>query len=214
MKLSIDRKTDILIALFVAALVAANLLGTKIVTLLGISFSVGIFAYPLTFLVTDVIAEVHGKQKAKNLVYAGFTAILVILILTLISLALPPADRYAANEAYLTVFGTTWRIILASLIAFMISQMHDVWAFEFWKTKTNGRFLWLRNNASTVISQLLDTTIFMFIAFYGVTPKFDVAFIISLIIPYWLLKIAVALFDTPIVYIGVRWLKGEQKKAS
>jgi len=210
MKLSQETKTDILIALFIGALVAANLLGSKITTLFGIAVSVGIFAFPITFLVTDIIEEVHGKEKTKNLVIGGVITLVFLFILVLISTALPPAGRYDNNEAYLSVFGSSLRIIVASLIAFTLSQTHDIWAFNFWKEKTKGKYLWLRNNASTWVSQFIDSTIFMFIAFYLVTPKFDVPFLFSLIIPYWLFKVAFAALDTPLVYLGVKWLKSKK----
>ena len=208
--MSKETKTDILISVFVTALVAANLLGTKITTILGVSVSVGIFAYPLTFLVTDVIEEVHGKAKAQNLIKAGVICLLILLGLTALSRALPPASRYEHNQAYLTVFGSSLRMIIASLIAFALSQTHDIWAFDFWKQKTGGKFLWLRNNASTWVSQFIDTALFMFIAFYQITPKFDTVFIFSLIIPYWLFKIIFAALDTPFVYLGVKWLKDKK----
>jgi len=96
------------------------------------------------------------------------------------------------------------------LVAFTLSQTHDIWAFNFWKQKTKGRFLWLRNNLSTIVSQFIDSTIFMFIAFYAITPKFTVGFIFSLIIPYWLFKIAFAILDTPLVYAGVKWLREKE----
>lgn len=200
-------KTDILLGLFVGALVAANLLGNKITVILGISVSVGIFAYPISFLATDIVAEVLGKERARGFVLSGFITLVLILILTAISIHMPPAGRYAFNAEYKTIFSQSLRITVASMIAFVLSQFHDVWSFHFWKQKTRGRFLWLRNNASTMVSQLIDTTIFMFIAFYAVTPKFTAGFIFSLIIPYWLFKIAFALLDTPLVYWGVKWLK-------
>jgi uncharacterized integral membrane protein (TIGR00697 family) len=207
MKLNIEEKTSILFALFITALIAANLLGTKIAVIAGISMSVGIFAYPLTFLVTDIIEEVHGKEKAKHLIIAGFVSLIVLLAMVFLSVNLPPAARYAANAEYTLVFSTSMRIVIASLVAFIIAQTHDVWAFQLWKEKTHGKYLWLRNNASTMVSQLFDTTLFMFIAFYHMTPKFTAAFVISLIIPYYLLKILVAFADTPFVYAGVKWLR-------
>ena len=205
-----DTKTDILIAIFITALVAANLLGTKITAIFGVAVSVGLFAYPLTFLVTDIIEEVHGKEKSKNLIKAGFICLLMLLFLTWLSRTVPPANRYEHNEAYLIVFGTSLRMIIASLIAFLLSQNHDIWAFSFWKKKTNGRFLWLRNNASTWISQLIDTTIFIFIAFYHISPKFNATFLFAMILPYWLFKIIFATLDTPFVYLGVKWLKNSK----
>lgn len=212
MKLTIDEKTNLLLALFIAALVAANLLGNKITVILGISVAVGIFSYPITFLITDIIEEVHGKKKAQTFVLAGFISLILVLILTALSIYMPPASRFTYNQEYITVFSVSLRIIVASLIAFIISQTHDIWAFNLWKQKTHGKYLWLRNNASTVVSQFMDTTIFMFIAFYHVTPKFDAPFIFALIIPYWALKMVFALCDTPFVYLGVKWLKKSDKR--
>jgi len=208
---SIKTKTDILIGLFVGALIAANLMGTKIAHV-WIDFSVGIFAYPLTFLITDVIEEVHGRKKAQNLVWAGLISLLFVLGITFLALKLPSASRDFFPAEYSKIFGISLRIILASTIAFLLSQSHDVWAFNLWKEKTKGKFLWLRNNASTIVSQFIDTVIFMFIAFYGVTPKHNVHYMFVLIIPYWLLKVLFAIFDTPFIYLGVWWLKKGSKE--
>jgi len=207
MKLTTEEKTSILFALFVTALIAANLLGTKIAIIAGISVSVGIFAYPLTFLITDIIEEVHGKEKAQHLILAGFVSLIVLLGMVFLSVSLPPAARYTANAEYSLVFGTSMRIVIASLVAFIVAQTHDLWAFNFWKEKTHGKYLWLRNNASTMVSQLFDTSLFMFIAFYQMTPKFTAAFVVSLIIPYYAVKVLVAFLDTPFVYAGVNWLR-------
>lgn len=201
-----SQKTDILLGIFIASLIAANLLGSKIALLFNISVSVGIFAYPITFLVTDIIEEVHGKKKSQQFLVSGVIAQLLVLAVVLIAIKLPPAGRFELNSEYGKIFGNSARIIIASLTAFILSQTHDIWAFNFWRKKTNGRFLWMRNNLSTIASQFIDTTIFMFIAFYNVTPKFDAAFIFSLIIPYWIFKIVFALLDTPLIYAGVKWL--------
>ncbi len=210
-KLSMEEKTSLLLGLFVAAIICGNLLGTKIFSFWVISASVGIFMYPLTFLITDMIEEVHGRKKTKQFVMAGFFSLVLVTLFTLLSIALPPASRYDLNPEYLKVFAPSLRIMAGSIVGFLISQYHDIIAFDFWKKKTKGRFLWFRNNASTIVSQFLDTTIFMFIAFYMVTPKFTVDFVFALIIPYWILKVAVALFDTPVCYLGVRWLRRSGK---
>ncbi|KKW44756.1 MAG: Transporter, partial [Parcubacteria group bacterium GW2011_GWA2_56_7] len=182
-------------------------LGGKIIPFLGLSTSVAIFMVPLTFLITDIVEETFGKKVANQFIAVGVISILVILAFTLLFVALPPASRYDANEAYRTVLGQSARIMTASLIAFVVSQYHDVWAFNFWKQRTGGRFLWLRNNFSTIVSQAIDTLLFMFIAFYHITPKFTALYILSIAIPYYLLKISFAVLDTPFVYLGVRWLK-------
>ena len=206
-KMTLENKTDILTGIFFVGLVAANLLGGKITTIFGISVSVAIFTYPLTFLVTDIIAEVHGKAKGYSLVLSGMVCLLILLLITYLSIILPPNARYAHNDSYITVFQASLRFIIASVIAFILSQIHDIWSFHFWKEKTQGRFLWLRNNASTMVSQFIDTVVFMFIAFYQVSPKFDFAFMWHLIIPYYLFKVVFALLDTPFCYLGVNWLK-------
>jgi queuosine precursor transporter len=206
-----EKKYDILLGIFVASLIAANLLGSKITTLFGISVSVGIFAYPITFLITDMVAEVMGKKKAQNIMVSGLVAQILVLILVAVSIALPANERFELATEYQAIFGVSIRIIVASLVAFGLSQLHDIWAFHKLKQKTAGKFLWLRNNLSTAVSQLFDTTLFMFIAFYQVTPRFDFTFIVTLIIPYWLFKVGFALVDTPIVYAGVKWLRGKSE---
>ena len=212
MRLKQEQKVQILLGIFVSAIVSANLLGTKIFEIFGVVASVGIFMYPITFLVTDVVEDVFGKERVKGFVLVGFISVVLVMLFTTLSVLLPPASRYPFNEQYLTVFSPSIRIMIASLVAFLIAQYHDIWAFNFWKRKTKGRFLWLRNNASTIVSQFIDTTLFMFIAFYMVTPKYTVDFIFALIIPYYLLKVFIALCDTPFVYLGVWWLKGEKPR--
>jgi len=205
--MKIDFKFILLTAIFVAGLLGANVLGSKVTVLFGVAVSVGIFAYPLTFMVTDAVAEVYGKKSAKQIVWAALIAQILILILAWISIKLPAADRYTFNAEYTTIFSNSLRMMVASLIAFIISQTHDVWAFDFWKRKTQGKYLWLRNNLSTFVSQAIDTLLFMFIAFYGISEKFTVLFILQLCLTYWLFKILFAALDTPFVYLLVKWLK-------
>ena len=203
----LEIKTNILLAVFITALVLANVLGSKVITLFGVVTSVGIFAYPITFLITDSVEEVRGKKVTAVFVYAGFVALLLSIVLVWIGVNMPPASFYKDNAAYATVFGNSIRIIIASIISFLISQTHDIWAFNFWKQRTHGRFLWLRNNLSTITSQLIDTSLFTFIAFYQMTPAFTVAMVFQMIIPYWLLKVGFAFLDTPFVYALVKWLR-------
>jgi uncharacterized integral membrane protein (TIGR00697 family) len=204
---AIDRKTYLLLGIFIASLILANTLGTKITTLFGVRVSVGIFFVPLLFLVTDVIGEVHGKEKAKAFVFIAIITQVFAFAMIYLSINMPPNQTWGNQEAFASVFGSSLRIIIASIIAFVMSQYHDVWAFHLLRRKMSGKHLWLRNNISTMTSQLIDTVVFMFIAFYHITPKFNVLFIISLIIPYWLFKVFFALVDTPLCYWGVRWLK-------
>lgn len=203
----------LLLGLFVGMLIGMNLLGVKIISFFGISVTVGIFMYPITFLITDIVAEVYGKQMARKFLGVGLLVLTIIFAYTALFISLAPHERYVSNPAYVEVFGSSLRIIIASIIAFALSQFHDIWAFEFWKRKTKGKLLWLRNNLSTIVSQAIDTTVFIFIAFYQVSPQFDAAFVFSLIVPFYLFKIAFAILDTPFVYLGVRWLRKENVKS-
>lgn len=206
-----EKKVLLLMGIFVLSLAAANLLGSKITTIFGISVSVGIFAYPFTFVVTDIIEDVMGKRVSKLFLSVGVVALIILFALTALSVWVPPAERFASQaEAYNTTFQQSLRFIFASLIAFGISQLHDIWAFNFWKQRTKSRWLWFRNNLSTIVSQGIDTMIFMYLAFYQLTDKFTAGYVLQLALTYWAFKVAFAVIDTPLVYAGVRWLKGKK----
>lgn len=204
-------KLHLLFGLFIGLLIGMNLLGNKITTLIGISVSVGIFMVPLTFLITDIVEEVYGKEVVKHFIATGVLTIIIVFLFTGFFIWLPPNARFTYNEEYRLVFGSSMRIMVASVVAFALAQLHDMWSFAFWKQKTHGKALWLRNNLSTFVSQAIDTFVFMMIAFYHVTDKFTFAFIIQLSVPYYLFKIAFAVLDTPLVYLGVAWLRGGRK---
>lgn len=208
---SLQWKTDLLSALFIGALVMANTLGSKITTIAGIRMSVGIFFVPVLFLVTDVLGEVHGRTKARNLVIISAIVNIFTIVMIYFCIKMPANPTWGNQDSYAVIFSSSLRMTAASLLAFVVSQLHDVWSFDFWKRKTSGKHLWLRNNLSTMGSQLIDSTIFMFAAFYGITEKFTVPFIISLIIPYFLFKILIAIIDTPFCYLLVRWMRGDEK---
>lgn len=202
-----DFKLLILISVFIGMLVGMNLLGGKIITVFGVSASVAVFMVPLAFAITDISTELYGRSFSRKLTFAGMMALAILMVYSVIFVSLPPNPRFVHDEAYRTIFGTSLRIMLASITAFGLAQLQDIFIFERIRHMTNGKWLWLRTNLSTFASELVDTTVFMFIAFYAVTPKFDALFIIKLIIPYLLLKVAFAVLITPLVYGGVRLLK-------
>lgn len=188
--------------LFVCSLLLANILACKIITIGGLVLPAAIILYPLTFLFTDVVAEIEGKKSAGDLVMVGFYMSLFMVLVILAGKILPPAGFWKHQEAYTIILGSTPRIVMASMIAYIISQRHDVWAFHWWKKKTGGRHLWLRNNLSTIVSQLIDSVLFITIAFWGVFPP---AAIGMMILSQYFVKIGIALLDTPICYILVRF---------
>ena len=158
----------ILAGIFIASLVTCNLIANKFVTVdLGFKVfivSAGILPYPFTFLVTDLISELYGQKKANLVVFAGFIASMFVLLFLWLGgqfNAIP--DSLVTDQTYDSVFRNAWRIIAASMTAYLFAQFVDVRIFHFWKKLTNGKHLWLRNNASTVVSQLLDTILVIFI---------------------------------------------------
>ena len=207
---TIYRKRDFLFALFVASMVMVNTLGTKIISILGIRVSVGIFFVPVLFLVTDIIGEVFGRAEASRFVNMATIMLVVLFVMMGVCIAIPPNESWGMQEQYAMVFGSSLRMTIASLVSFVVSQQLDVLMFSFWGKVTKGKHLWIRNNLSTIVSQLIDTTIFEFIAFWHLNDKFTTSYIISLIIPYWLFKVVFALLDTPFCYLGVWWLRGKK----
>lgn len=192
---SLDRKVlPLLLSLFIGGLVVAALISSKIIMVAGVAVPAGVLAYSITFIISDVVSEIWGKDCANNIVQCGFITLLMTSALAWLAVTWPAAPFWHGQESFSAVIGSTPRIVAASLVAYLVSQKHDIWLFHLLKKKTNGKHLWLRNNASTVISQLIDSSIFVTIAFWGILPVGEV------ILGQWLVKLAIALIDTPIVY--------------
>lgn len=217
-----DRKYFILLGLFIASLTSSNYLAAKIAVLGSIGsitllVPAGVVAYAATFTITDIISEVYGKKAAQDTVLVGFITQLIIPLYSLTAMILPISPfQQEYSEIFDKVFSVAPNIIAASLIAYLISQHHDIWAFHWWRKLTQGKYLWLRNNASTMVSQLIDTVIFITLAF-GVFPTITGKVIIPwssipyLILGQYIVKVLIALLDTPVVYLGVLAIKGKLK---
>ncbi len=213
-------KFDFLVALYIFCISVAEMMGAKTFPLFRIgtyqlNASVAIFVIPLLFTVNDIIIEVHGKERAKSVVMSGLIMIFFIMMFSLFATSLPPSARFATTEsAYDKIFQASARISAASLTAFAIAEFLDIFIFSKLREKMKKKALWLRNNLSNFIAQFADTVIFMTLAFYAFdkSPQNNAVFLFSLILPYWLLKCGMSIIETPLVYIGVRWLKGSKGK--
>lgn len=192
----------ILACVFAGGMAVSACIGSKLVNVFGLTASATVLAYSITFLMTDVISEVWGKKRANKIVFAGFVAIVIGYLLIKIAIVWPAAPFWAEQAAFEKLFGVSLRIIVGGLIAYLVSQFHDVWAFHFWRGVTKGKHLWLRNNLSTLVSQFIDTTIFATIAFYGITP------LMPLILGHYVVKVGIALLDTPFAYLLVWLIRG------
>jgi hypothetical protein len=181
------------------AIVIANIQVLETVSLFGMVATLGNIIYGTSFLITDILSEKYGEKEAQKAVKIGFFCMLAVTLIMQICLLFVPDGSDFANPALQTIFSLMPRIMIASLIAYGVSQFHDIFAFNFWKNKTKigKKYLWFRNIVSTSVSQLLDSTIFCLVAFLGV---FETPILIEIIITTYALKFIIALMDTPFVY--------------
>lgn len=191
------------------SVIVANIQVIQTVELFGLVATLGNIVYATSFLVTDILSENYGKQEAKKAVWIGFFSLISMTFLMNLALQFLPlaGDDFAttAHEATSTIFSLMPRIAVASLAAYLLSQRHDVWAYHFWRNHfPKDKQIWLRNNLSTMVSQLIDSIIFVAIAFWGV---YEGAVLFEIFITTYVLKWVVAAADTPFVYWGKRIFK-------
>ena len=190
------------------AAVVANVQVIKLVDLFGITATLGNIVYASSFLVTDILSEIYGKKQARRAVFIGLFSLVVMTGLMNLALLFTPAPDDFAQESLATIFGFMPRIAGASLLAYLISQLHDVWAFDFWRQRfPSQRMLWLRNNASTMVSQFIDSTVFTLLAFWGVFPA---GVLVEIFWTTYLLKWVVGAADTPFIYVARHWFNRGQ----
>jgi len=192
-------------AVFVTLVVLTNTVGVKLFTVGGMILPVSIVWYPLTFLVTDIVSEVYGARRARFLVIMGFCMSVLLLAFSLIGIGLPVASVYPLQQDYENIFGPVWRLLFASMAAYLLAQLVDVQLFHFWKRLTQGRHLWLRNNGSTMISQLVDSLTVNLIFLYRNPTVFTgtLGDLMGIVLAVYLVKVAIAALDTPLCYLGV-----------
>jgi hypothetical protein len=219
--LKLDKKTKlyVLFALYVGSIYGANLLGGK---LMPIGFgsrglTVSIIMLPFLFLVTDVVGEVYGRKEARRFVNIGFFSAVLLLFWQLFSISVPsfsPSEWYSSTyyPAYSTVFGLSLTFTIASLVAYMVSNHIDVTIYQAMRKVSPKRLIWLRNNVSTAVGQLIDATLWYLIAFspqlFGGAIPLD-AMVFNMILPYWFARLVLGVFHTPLCYLGVWWLRKE-----
>lgn len=191
------------------ATVLANIQVVKLIEIFGLTATLGNAVYGSIFLVTDILNEKYGKQEAKKAVWLGFSSLIMMMIIMQVVLLFEAAPDDFAQQSLATIFGLIPRIALGSMIAYIISQYTDVLIFSFLRRvfPSDGAF-WIRNNGSTMLSQLLDTLIFTSIAFMGVYPA-DIW--ISIFISTYVLKFLVSIVGTPFGYMAKRITPMDEK---
>lgn len=213
----IEKAYSLFMVIFITMIVLTNIIGVKLFEINSVTLTTGIITYPLTFLITDIVCEVFGKKRASLMVVLGFFASILSLVFINLAVMLPGSEVWINNtlgynsikdmqNAYESVFTLPGFLISASMLAYLVAQLIDVRIFHYLKKVTNEKKLWLRNNLSTMFSQLIDTIIVNSIFLYfGLNLDWDI--IIKIIIASYLFKIIIALLDTPLVYIGVHYTR-------
>jgi uncharacterized integral membrane protein (TIGR00697 family) len=193
-----------LLAFSIFATLVANIEVLLLVDAFGLEMTLGNVLFGSTFLITDILSENHSRKDANRAVLISTACSILFIAISQIWLLYTPAANDWASGAFHTIFSNTPRIIIASLVVYLVSQLVDVWLYHKWwewckkRFSDNRKGLWIRNNGSTMISQLLNTSLFTFIAFYGVHP---LSTLISIFASSYAIFIVTSLIDTPIVYL-------------
>jgi len=204
-----ERLYYVLGALFIAALITCNLIANKFISIdLGFKtfiISAGVLPYPITFLITDILSELYGRKRTTHVVLSGLFASVFVLLILWLGAQFPAIENSPVDDStFNQVFQNAWRVIAASMLAYIVAQLVDVRLFHFWKGLTKGRMLWVRNNFSTILSQFIDTTLVVVVLFIGVESS---ATMFDYIVDGWFFKVLCALLDTVVIYAFMAWAR-------
>jgi uncharacterized integral membrane protein (TIGR00697 family) len=191
-------------ALFVTCLIVSNIIAVKLIDVAGFILPAAIIIFPVSYILGDVLTEVYGYARARQVIWLGFLCNLVAVIAIALGGLLPAAGFWGGQEAYDAILGTVPRILAASFVAYLIGELVNAWVLARLKVAMEGRHLWVRTIGSTLVGQLLDSAIFITVAFAGVMP---VEIMIGAVITQWLVKSAYEALATPLTYAAVGFLK-------
>jgi len=203
------RYFDLILALFVAVLLISNVASSKIVRLGPFTFDGGTLLFPVSYIFGDILTEVYGYRRSRRVIWTGFgCAVLMVAVLAVVG-ALPPAEGWENQEAYLAILGTTPRIVLGSLIAYFAGEFSNSYTLARMKVLTRGRWLWMRTIGSTLVGEGVDTLLFVTIAFAGTMPW---PLFWSVILSNYVFKCGVEVAMTPVTYQVANFLKQAEKE--
>jgi hypothetical protein len=204
------RYLTLVTALFVTALITANVLAVKPVAVGPLLFPAAVVVFPLSYICGDVLAEVYGYVRARQAIWIGFGCNLLAVIAIAVAAWLPAAPFWSASQsAYSTILGSTPRVLAASFAAFLVGEFLNAYVLARMKIATRGRWLWSRTIGSTLVGQLADSAVFITVAFAGVWPGGPRPLLVA-IVTQWLLKSAYEALATPLTYAVVGYLKREE----
>ena len=195
---------DVSITVFVVVLLISNVIAAKFFAIGPLRVSCAQMLFPITYIFGDIFTEVYGYGASRRAIWYGFFASAIFVTLSYIAVVIPPAPEYTDQRAFATIFQPVGRFVVASLIAYWCGEFANSFTLAKMKLLTNGKYLWTRTIGSTVVGQAVDTTVVIFIAFYGMRP-FTV--LIRLIISGYVIKVVYETLMTPLTYVVVNYLK-------
>lgn len=195
---------DLVMAIFVAVLLISNVASSKILDLGPFTFDGGTILFPISYIFGDILTEVYGYSRSRRVIWIGFGCAILMAVVFAIVGALPPAEGWRGQEAYMTILGQTPRIVFGSLIAYFAGEFSNSYTLAKMKVFTQGRWLWTRTIGSTIVGEGVDTLLFVLIAFYGLYAP---SLLLSIIISNYLFKTGFEALVTPLTYLVVNTLK-------
>lgn len=199
------RYYDLIMAAFCTALLCSNLIGVhKVSTVFGYTFGTGILFFPITYLFGDILTEVYGYARSRKVVWTGFGAMVFASFMSWFIVILPPAQGWPHQDAIMTIFGQTPRVVAASLVAFFAGEFTNSFVLAKMKILTEGRALWMRTIGSTIAGEAVDSAIFYPLAFLGV---WDGSLVLQVMLSNYVIKVLWEVAATPVTYRVVAFLK-------
>lgn len=210
------RYFDLVMAAFVTILLLSNLIGASKPSYIPLPsgehwpFGAGVLFFPVSYIIGDVLTEVYGYARARRVIWTGFAALAFMAFMSWAVVSLPAAEGWGGQAAYEKVFGNTWRIVTASMVAFWVGEFANSFVLAKMKVWTKGKHLWTRTIGSTVVGQGLDSAIFYPLAFYGIAG-WPVELLWQVVLSQWAIKTAWEALLTPVTYAVVGWLKRRER---
>ena len=194
-------------AVFVTSLITANIIAVKLVGIAGLVFPAAVVIFPISYIFGDILTEVYGYQRARQVIWLGFLCNLLAVIAIQLGQILPSASFWGGQSAYEQILGFTPRLLLASFIAYLIGEFANSIVLAKMKVATQGRWLWTRTIGSTLVGEGLDSLVFISVAFWGTIPS---SALFSTVVTQWLMKSVYEALVTPLTYLVVNFLKRKE----
>jgi queuosine precursor transporter len=198
----------IIVSVFIACLMTSNVISVKLISVFGWVMPAGVIVFPLSYIAGDVLTEVYGYRQARRVIWLGFLSNTIMVVAIRVGELLPPPVFWDGQGAYEKILGYTPRLLIASLLAYLIGEFANSIVLAKMKIATRGRWLWMRTIGSTVVGEGLDSLVFIVAAFSGIVPPGTLA---SAVLTQWVVKTGYEVIATPVTYAVVRSLKRKEK---